>query len=603
MGLTCVVAFAAGANQLKDHPSPYLAMHGADPVDWRVWGKEAIEAARREGKPLFVSSGYFACHWCHVMHRESYHDPELARFLNRHFIPIKLDRELHPALDAHLIDFVQRTRGSAGWPLNVFLTPEGYPLIGVTYLPKDQFMSLLVRLAERWGQDRVELEALARKAAKASMPTVPSTEVDQVAQDLIGLVDGLLDQSLAIGDDLEGGFGRQRRFPMAPQLLGLLEVLERQPSERLRRLLRLTLDQIASQGLRDHLGGGFFRYTVDPGWQVPHFEKMLYTSALLAEVYLVAARVLDRPEYRPVVAETLDFLLAGMSGADGAFIASLSAVDADGVEGGYYLWRDDQLEQILTSQQLRAARLRWGFDGAARLEHGHHAVDSMPVAEVAVRLDIDRADAEQLLGAARAKLLEVRAGRSLPRDDKRLAAWNGLVLSALARAARELDDSRYRAAARRLRDYLVTQLWDGQNLLRARHGEVELGAAALEDYAYVARGLADWAALAGSRADRELAMTIARAGWRRFYAEDGWRASSEMLIPALGREPALADGPMPSPSAVLIDVTLRLTNENPQQRLTRQAREALARSGEWVKQQPFRHVSHVVALLRHYNSP
>ena len=373
----------AGANQLKGHPSPYLAMHGQDPVEWRLWGQEAIGEARRSGKPLFVSSGYFACYWCHVMQRESYHDAEVAELLNSRFVPVKVDRELLPALDAHLIEFVQRTRGSAGWPLNVFLTPEGYPLLGVTYLPGDDFKRLLAGLAERWQRDRGELEALAREAGQApdeQAAAVPPTP------DAKALMDGVLQQALATGDELEGGFGRGRRFPMASQMLGLLVLLERLPDERLRRLLVLTLDQIASQGLRDHLGGGFFRYTVDPGWRVPHFEKMLYTNALLAEVYLSAARVLGRPEYRAVAAETLDFLLAQMSGSEGGFIASLSAVDQDGIEGGYYLWRDEELSGLLTPDELHAARLRWGFGGAEQLEHGHHAVLALPVKQVARRL-------------------------------------------------------------------------------------------------------------------------------------------------------------------------------------------------------------------------
>lgn len=200
-------------NRLRNHPSPYLAMHGADPVHWQLWGREALQLAREENRLLFVSSGYFACHWCHVMQQESYRDPEVAALLNRHFVPVKIDRELHPALDAHLVEFVQRTRGSAGWPLNVFLTPEGFPLVGLTYASRHDFLEFLKRLEAVWGKGSDELKAMARQAAEAIDPpvsTAPLQEPRVLQQQLVTM-------ALSLGDELEGGFGQQSRFPMAPQ--------------------------------------------------------------------------------------------------------------------------------------------------------------------------------------------------------------------------------------------------------------------------------------------------------------------------------------------------------------------------------------------------
>ncbi len=295
-------------NQLIEHPSPYLAMHGDDPVQWQEWGEEALERARKENKLLFISSGYFACHWCHVMQRESYRNPQVAAFLNRHFIPVKVDRELQPALDAHLIEFVRRTRGHAGWPLNVFLTPAGYPLYGLTYSPKAQFSALLLRLEGAWDKQPEQLTEMARRAALEMEESKPAS-ADGGVIDSRKLQQGLVTMALAMGDDLVGGFGAQNRFPMAPQWLVLLDVQASSKDEDLQALAQLTLDQMANLGLRDHLQGGFFRYTVDPAWQTPHFEKMLYTQALLSRLYIRAAHLFDRPDYLQVAADTLDFTL------------------------------------------------------------------------------------------------------------------------------------------------------------------------------------------------------------------------------------------------------------------------------------------------------
>ena len=298
---------AALANALSDHMSPYLAMHGNDPVDWRDWGETALDEAEESGKLLFISSGYFSCHWCHVMQQESYQDPETAGMLNRWFVSVKIDRELQPALDAWLIEFTETTEGTAGWPLNVFLTPDGYPLIGATYLPRDDFQSLLRKLTAFWESDRDKAIAFSRdiveriRASKKASPAVKLPDARQLAKRLIR-------EALTLGDELQGGFGDQNKFPMSPQLHVLLQLQQREPSQALQDFLVLTLDQMAGKGLRDQIAGGFFRYTIDPGWETPHYEKMLYNQAQLASLYLLAADVLNRPEYRGGARDTLDFV-------------------------------------------------------------------------------------------------------------------------------------------------------------------------------------------------------------------------------------------------------------------------------------------------------
>ncbi len=580
------------ANQLQQHPSPYLAMHGDDPVKWQTWGEEALAKAREGNKLLFISSGYFACHWCHVMQQESYKNPQVAALLNKYFVPVKVDRELQPALDAHLIDFVQRTRGSAGWPLNVFLTPEGYPLVGLTYAPTKSFMGLLTRLEKLWQERAGELRETARSAALAVTSDKPV--VAAVAIDANAIHTGLVTMALALGDDMEGGFGRQNRFPMAPQWSVLLDRLQVSPDQRLRELIELTLDQMAGKGMRDHIGGGFFRYTVDPGWQIPHYEKMLYSQALLSRLYLKAAKVLNRPDYLEVARDTLDFALTNLQGSDGGFIASLSAVDPENVEGGGYLWNSSQLEKVLRDDELQFAQKRWRLEGDTVTEGGYLPVDEIGVLELAKK----KGTAAGVMGAmekrVKQKLLTARSPRNHPRDDKQLAAWNGLMLSALVDSIKVLDDPRYREAGSRLRDFLVTRLWDGKRLLRARGPGGELGSAALEDYVYIAAGLRDWAQLNGSSEDLSLASNLAHEAWRRFFRNNGWQSTDNLLIPGIATERAITDGPLPSPAAMLIEFSID-TNDL---KLINQVQQALQSGYTLVREQPIWYSTQAAATIR-----
>lgn len=585
-------------NQLEQHPSPYLAMHGDDPVAWQEWGSEALERARRENKLVFVSIGYFSCHWCHVMQRESYRDPEVAALLNRHFIPVKVDRELQPALDARLIEFVEKTRGYSGWPLNVFLTPDGNPLLGLVYLPRDDFHQLLSALQQRWQQQPAEL---ARTAARAGAelsrgevspgPDLPAGLADRLSE-------ALTSSALKLGDPLEGGFGSANKFPQAAQLAVLLRLVESDASGKLEPFLRLTLDHMASQGLRDHLRGGFFRYTVDPGWKIPHFEKMLYDNALLAEVYLAAAQRLNEPRYRDVAEDTLQFMAKELADPSGALIASLSAVDEQGVEGGYYLWSRDTLESLLSPEEMAVVNVRWGLDVPAELEAGHLPVHAAPIEQVASRLGISADRAAALEASAAEKLRTAQRQRGLPRDTKLLAAWNGLALRAFSTAAQVTGKPEYRRAAQAIRDYLVDRLWNGERLLRARGPGGDLGDAALEDYAYVASGLQAWAALTGEAADWKLSRTLNEQAWKRFHSRRGWRLSEDPLIPYAANEAVVADGPMPSPSAEVIITSLILADRFKDAEMRKRAHGALNVGHKALTEEPFWFATQVEALRR-----
>ncbi len=580
-------------NRLANHPSPYLAMHGHDPVHWQTWGPEAWAAAKRENKLLFVSSGYFSCHWCHVMQRESYRNPEIARLLNENFIPVKVDRELQPALDARLIAFVEQVRGQAGWPLNVFITPDGYPLVGTVYLPPDRFAELLREMARQWRENRAELVRLAREAAAAMQPPplqlpakLPPDLATRYARDL-------LRHTFELADEMSGGFGEQSKFPQAPQLAVLLAMQARAPDARLAKFLRLTLERMASQGLRDHLGGGFFRYTVDPQWQIPHFEKMLYDNALLARVYLQAASVLDEPAWVDVARETLDFVLRELAMPGGGYAGSLSAIDAAGVEGGYYLWRPEELARLLTADELAVARRYWGLEGPPPLEAGYHLRIDEPLAEVARALKLPLETVRQRLDSARRKLLAARQRRRLPRDGKIVAAWNGLLLSALAQAARLPHGQAYRTAGRRLHDFLLAHLWRDGRLVRALAGGQALGEAGIADYAYVIQGLRDWRTQDGSSAAEPVPALLARA-WADFFGPDGWRLSRENWLKFGGGEPVLADEVMPSPSALLLAATLA-TGDSERRPL---ARRLLGAGQDVVEEAPFWYATHIDVVQR-----
>ena len=569
--LQAAPVLAARNNQLANHPSPYLAMHGQDPVHWQEWGEAAQQAAMREDKLLFVSSGYFSCHWCHVMQRESFSNPEVAAILNKYFIPVKVDRELNPALDAKLIDFVEHTRGYAGWPLNVFITPDGYPLVGLVYMPQEDFKSMLLKLTTEWQRRKVELKQLAAKATD-ELATPQVSESTTLAPKLgEEYTKYLLRHTFDLADELQGGFGQQNKFPMVPQLHVLLAEYQRNRLERLGDFLQTTLNHMASQGLNDQLAGGFYRYTVDPAWQIPHFEKMLYDNAQLANLYLNAASVFSNQRYQTVAFQTLDFMLHELATAEGGLAASLSAVDDHGVEGGYYLWHETELAKQLNQNELVVVKKIWGIAGNPELEAGHHFRQVMTPKEAARQLNMSLPRVERNFTSAQKKLRQVRSQRRLPKDDKKIAAWNGLALSALAQAVVAPAGEKYRPAAARLRDYLVKELWDGQQLYRVMTTKGAVGRAGLEDYAYVSKGLLDWAEVSGQQQDRVLAQTMIQRAWQLFYGKQGWQRTDAMWLRYGRGDTLLSDGVMPAPSAVLIGASLKLNRNS----LTQQAIRAL----------------------------
>ncbi len=608
MLLSTYTAFAAKPlqNQLVDNPSPYLALHGSDPVAWQQWDESLLQRAKDENKLIYLSIGYFSCHWCHVMQRESYKDPEVAKWLNEHYIPVKIDRELEEALDARMIEFVEKTSGRSGWPLNVFITPEGYPLYAVLYMPRIKFLKLITELQELWHNDSKGMAELAREDIADEAPlSSHSWNRDAVEQ----LAESLTYEALERADPIQGGFGDQTKFPSTPQLEFLLDGYQNQPDAELKTFLVTTLDHMASQGLRDHIGGGFFRYTTDPGWQTPHFEKMLYDNAQLARLYLRAAVLLDRSDYKDVARDTLTFMQRELLSSEGGLFASLSALDAKDVEGGYYLWTKEDLKSLLTKEEYTAVEKVWLGDAAAPFDAGY-----LPILQPGFSLQKGLSeDKAELLKSAQRKMLSLRQKeRQLPVDDKLLAGWNGLALSAFSRGAKQFNDSglndprlndpglsdpALKKSADAIAAYLSSTLWQDGHLIRARKAGKVLGQASLADYAYVAEGLRDYYQLTGNMKDRKQLEKVIDAAWKRFYTPAGWSLGSMAAFESTGRQGIIPDGPTASASSILLIVSYDLAKQNGDKNLLKKVKIALGYNALPLSGNPFWYASQIRAIL------
>jgi uncharacterized protein YyaL (SSP411 family) len=469
------------ANRLAAETSPYLLQHKDNPVEWYPWGKEALRRAREEDKPILLSIGYAACHWCHVMERESFEDAETAAYMNEHFIPVKVDREERPDLDSIYMEAVQGMTGHGGWPLTAFLDPEGVPFYGGTYFPPESrqgmpsFRMVMEAVAESWGAQRERIRASAariREQLGAMGRIEPSTE-------LLGpdLVQTAVSRLRMMADMRHGGFGSAPKFPPAPALELLL-------AHRANDVVEVTLDAMACGGIYDQLGGGFARYSVDARWLIPHFEKMLYDNALLARAYLHGWQALGHERWRRTCEETLDWALREMRGPEGGFYSALDA-DSEGEEGRFYLW---------TPQEIRDALEAAGLGELADGVIGYYGVSEAGNFEGRNILHVPggpETSPPERLDEARRALRETRSERVWPGlDDKRLCSWNALMIAALAEAGAALDREDYLDAARRCAEFIAAELRGGGERLRRswREGEPRL-AAYLEDYAYLTEAL------------------------------------------------------------------------------------------------------------------
>ena len=535
--------------------SPYLDYHADDLVQWQPWDQATLQQAKSSGKLILISSGYFACHYCHVMKRESFENREIADYINAHFIPVLIDRELNPVLDAQLLQFMEAIEAAQGWPLTVILTSAGHPLVGTVYQPPDAFLGFVKKIQGLWVKERAKWEAVARSATQTiiARATVPAFVIGPEQQGRF--VEAFLEQALLVADAEEGGFGDAAKYPLTPQLLALLQLQEIQPNERIEGHLRLTLDAMASRALRDPIDGSFFRYTTDRAWRTPHYEKMLYDNAQLAWVYLEAARILKAPEYLTVASAALDALSRSFGAKEGGLVASLSAVNDRGIDGGYYLWSDAELKALLDTGEYEVVTKVWPAMTTIKADRYYLPVVGDDLARVAAALTATEKQIRAWLDSALSKIAEARSKRSLPRDQKRIAAWNGLVLLAFSRAAQLTGEPGYRSNAERLYRFIADQLWVGDQLQRTASG----GEAELADYAYLASGLLAYAELSGKPEHDRLVQAVIQQAWDRFHVEGFWRRLEglDLLLPYTVYPVTLPDTEMPSPSAMLIRATLK----------------------------------------------
>lgn len=548
------ISLPSYSNQLKNHTSPYLALHGDDPVDWREWGKPVLDQAKKENKLLFVSIGYFACHWCHVMQRESFSDKGIAKKLNKNYISVKVDRELNPVLDKRLIEFVTVTNGTAGWPLNVFITPDGYPLVGAVYLPREHFSNVLDQLNDKWQKEHESLAAQAKEMSETLVSMLEKQErsVEGSIQDLAGK---FIETAMQQADTLQGGFGQEQKFPQIPQLWALLKLNHKEKNKDADEFLKLTLEQMATKGLHDELAGGFYRYTVDPNWEIPHFEKMLYTNALMPLLYFDAADIYGNGYFRAVAMETLKFLHTEMNGKNGAFIASLSAVDDKNEEGGFYLWTQDELKKILSAQELKLANQYWDLNRANELPAGNLPRQANTVKELAEKYGVSAEAIGNNILYLKNKLKQHRnKTRVIPRDDKLLSGQNGLALAAFAKGL-EYNPG-YKATGDKLANFLIN-LWDGKTLKKSAANN---DPGTFYDYAAVSWGLMKWGIATQNKQTQSTALQIAKTAWQEFYIDGNWIENPNSLLPSGQKQAHLSDSALVSAESLLLETSV-LSNE------------------------------------------
>lgn len=581
-----VVLFGAptllwAANQLEHHPSPYLAMHAKDPVDWQLWDEAVFKTAREQNKLIFISIGYFSCHWCHVMQRESYADKEVASLLNQHFVSVKIDRELRPELDRRLIEFVSRVRGSAGWPLNVFLTPEGYPITGFTYLPRDLFSKVLLQIPQQWVTRRNEINQAARQFYQTMLEEEEDGNLlDSSAIGPNNLVEGFIEQSMQTADELQGGFGEVSKFPQIPQLRALLSLARQGYGHRqdLTDFIRLTLRAMASRNLMDHINGGFFRYTTDPDWQTPHFEKMLYDNAQMVLLYLDAEQLWPGEGYAKIAELTLEYLQVHMKHPQGGYVSSLSAVDINDEEGGGYLWDRDELSRLLGKQDSDYLMALWQPTGSEKFL-------LPPLIGKFAQGDLkrNRAIREKIKGAEKPVM---------PIDDKRLASWNALMLQALVAAAKHNPE--YVGPSREQYEFLTRVFFENRQLKRFA-GNGKFSETTFEDYAYVAQAIGQYGEMTKDNKALALSSQLLESSYENYYVNNRWISNRQSLMPSGSGRWVIPDAVISSPLTQWLSATLTLSNVKPEMR--REAEEKLLRVTQNMLDTPYYYGS--LISLRH----
>ncbi len=540
-------------NRLSQEKSPYLLQHAHNPVDWYSWGDEAFAKARREDKPIFLSIGYATCHWCHVMERESFENENIAAIMNEFFVNIKVDREERPDVDQIYMASVQAMTGHGGWPLSAFLTPDLKPFFGGTYFPPSSrhgrpgFPDILKEMARLWREDRPKLLDWGQQLYDA-LNDQSHHGGGELSVDIFTRVLAHLKENF---DAEEGGFGSAPKFPRSDTLSLLLRMHKRTGDKEALTMVQKTLDKMARGGIYDHLGGGFHRYSTDRYWLAPHFEKMLYDNALLIKTYLEAYQVDKNPMWKSVVEETIHYVLRDMTSPEGGFYSAEDA-DSEGVEGKFYVWDEKELENILSSEDASAIKKYFHTKPAGNFE-GHNILHLQPNDDWQQRQT-------PALSSLMSKLLTHRTQRIPPlKDDKILTSWNGLMISALAKASQVIGSEAYLLVAQKSAQFILSTLYrDGTLYRRYRDGDVRYEGG-LEDYSFFIQALLDLYESDFNEEWIKTAIALEKKTTSLFWDKDAGGYFASLKDPTLvARMKEIYDGAIPSGNSIMALNLLRL---------------------------------------------
>jgi uncharacterized protein len=589
-------------NRLILEDSPYLLQHAHNPVDWRPWSAAAFETAKRENKPVFLSIGYSTCHWCHVMERESFEDTAIAALLNEHFIPIKVDRESHPDVDEVYMTAVTLLTGHGGWPMSSFLTPQGKPFYSGTYFPPSQFTDLLKQVTQVWRERRDEVENQATRIAQAV------AESNRLNGQSVSFDPAITDQAISsigqIFDEIQGGFGQAPKFPQEPWLFLLLDQAERHHDTRALEMLETTLDHMARGGIYDQIGGGFHRYSTDYEWLVPHFEKMLYNQAHLSRIYLGAWRLTGKPQYRRVVTQTLDYVMREMTAPEGGFYSATDA-DSEGEEGLFFTWTPAEVRAALTPEDAELARSLYQISRIGNFEGRNILHLEQGLERYAAEHELDLATLRHRIDRINSQLRQVRSQRIPPlRDDKVVTAWNGMMITAFARAADLLGATGYREAAERAAEFLWSHNHPRtEHLWRVHLDGRSSVAGTLEDYAYLAEAMLTLYDLTGERRWLERAAELADSLIGRFLDRDGggfFMNEADADITDMGRpRDDGSDNAIASGSSVALHVLQRLWTRTGNLDYRTRLEQLIGRFAPGIGQQPHNYGYMLTAIASH----
>ena len=580
-------------NRLAKETSPYLLQHASNPVDWYPWGDEAFETARQENRPIFLSVGYSACHWCHVMEHESFEDEDIARLLNENFISIKVDREERPDVDQIYMTAVQLITRRGGWPMSVFMTPDGKPFYGGTYWPPTSrmgmpgFRDIILKLSDYWKNKRDEVDTSADQLVEAiqemSSPIFQSTTLEKETSRKA------IDSLLQTADRKHGGFGGAPKFPHSMDLRLLLRGYQKFGNEECLSVVKTALDKMLNGGIYDQLGGGFHRYSTDAYWLVPHFEKMLYDNALLVPAYTEAWQVTKNEEYKRAVQETLQYVEREMTSVEGGFFSTQDA-DSEGEEGKFFVWTVQEIQEVIGEENAKVFNAVYDVSKGGNWEGKNILNRPRSTSVVAEELEINEGELFESLQKSREKLFQHRSKRIAPgRDEKILASWNGMMIAAMAQAGFVFSNEHWIALARQAAEFVLAKMrTDNGELLHSYKDDRARFQAYLDDYACTIEGLVELFQADGDEQHLVEAISLAEIMIERFLDEEhgGFFFTADNHEKLIARTKEIQDNAVPSGNGMAATALIKLGRLCDRQDFAQVAKETLEAFGEYLETRP-----------------